>query len=65
MSQMNIYLSMSYKPLKIDYVTLKYQIHACFEMLYLPYAELNERKKKRKGFQSDMLFQTESIILKP
>ena len=63
MSQMNIYLSLSYKPSKIDYVTLKYQIHACSAMLYSTYAEMNERKKKRRGFQSDMLFQTESIIL--
>jgi len=62
---MNIYLSLYYKPLNIDYVTLKYQIHACFAMLYSTYAEMNEREKKRRGFQSDMLFQTESIILKP
>ena len=37
----------------------------CSAMPYYSYAEVNERKKQeRKGFQFDMLFETESIIIK-
>ena len=37
----------------------------CSAVTYTSYAEVNEQKKQeRKGFQFDMLFETESIIIK-